>query len=53
MGGRLVSAMMFLMLLPAGMQQATAQSFDCRRAVTPDEIAICSNPLARDNDKQT
>ncbi len=24
---------------------ANAQSYDCRRAVTPDEIAICEDPL--------
>ena len=51
MDRRPVAAMMFLVLLLAGMQQAAAQSFDCRRAVTPDEIAICSNPLLGELDE--
>ena len=52
MKGRLpVLLGMLLLLLPATTRDAAAQSFDCRRAVTPDEIAICSNPLLGELDE--
>jgi len=50
-GRHLVLAVTFLSLFSAGMRTATAQSFDCRRAVTPDEVAICSNPLLGELDE--
>ncbi len=37
--------LMASVLLLAFTSVATAQSYDCRKAVTPDEVAVCSNTL--------
>ncbi len=37
--------LMAAVLLTAFTSAATAQSYDCRKAVTADEVAVCGDPL--------
>lgn len=39
-----------LALVIVASQEAQAASFDCRKAIYPDEIAVCHNPRLNDKD---
>ncbi len=51
MKGKLVSrGLLMALVMGAGLNAAQAASFDCRKARTADEVAVCSDPLLSELD---